>query len=124
MNSSNDITKLVKLDGLNMYDRFEVIRRIVRQAVDSGEASVIRSCYAEIMLNMMMLKISLYLYTYCDPLHVYEDYSGFMAFMKDALEYMRDLYSEDSGGIRLNDNDIVDLIDGHYESYIDQHREE
>ena len=121
MDSTSDLIKLANMDGHSMYDRFEVIRSIIRQAMISNDDVMIQSYYAEIMLNMMLMKISLYVDPNADPLHFFSDYQQFLAFIKDAVDYIKERYKEVSNTSGFNELATVDMIANHFEEYMKHH---
>ena len=120
MDSSNDLIRLSELDGHGMYERFEIIRSIICQAMGTDNPEEIHKHYSEILLNMMLLKISLYMDRHTDSLHFYNDYQMFLAYIKDATDYITERYKE-TGASGFGEADTIDLIYQHYREYMKQH---
>lgn len=121
MDNTRDIIDLALKDGLSMYDRFENIRDLIGSAMTADEPEVIHGYFAEIMLNMMLMKVDLYTDHHTAAHHFFNDYQTFLAFIKDATDYLKVRYQETSGRSGFSEADTVELIFNHYQEYAAQH---
>lgn len=122
MYNAKGMIDLSKKDGHSMYDRFEIIRAVVRQAINAETKESGLKYLGEVYLNMALMKIAMYMDDLpTEPYHIVDDYKKFLTFGMDAVEYIKLIHMNFELKPEALEREVGRMIELNFKEYVKNH---